>query len=90
MYKRIRGVEPDISWTIFTCGSERDLNSGSPDFKSHDQTIQLRYLLKTFVTFINFFLDLWNWKSADAKIIFLMVSSLCILDCVVPLLGAKR
>ena len=32
MYQRIRGVEQDISWTNFTCWSERDLNSGSPDF----------------------------------------------------------
>ena len=41
MYKRSRGIEPGTTWNKSRQWSERDLNSGSPNFKSDAQTTRL-------------------------------------------------
>ena len=49
IYKCIRGVEPGITSLKSSKWSERDLNSGSPNFESSDLTTRSRCLL-TFLT----------------------------------------
>ena len=47
IYKCSRGVEPGTTWLKSSLWLERDLNAGSPDFKSSDLTTRPRRLHKS-------------------------------------------